>query len=95
MMYWYRVREESLNGCTLSISCMPYENWYVGCAGTADYIYVVSRQDVPSSIPKPDRNIGTIDIVDGKISVVVNSYPNGVLLFWNVSNSSTQAANCR
>jgi hypothetical protein len=32
-----------------------------------------NEESLPSSIPKPDRRIGTIEMVEGDISVVVNS----------------------
>jgi hypothetical protein len=38
------------------------------------------REELPSSIPRPDRRIGTRDIVSGVIVVVVYSYPRCVLL---------------
>jgi hypothetical protein len=38
------------------------------------------ERELPSSIPRPDRRIGTRDIVSGVIVVVVYSYPRWVLL---------------
>jgi hypothetical protein len=39
--------------------------------------FLVNRREreLPSSIPRPDRRIGTRDIVSGVIVVVVYSYP--------------------
>jgi hypothetical protein len=41
--------------------------------------FVRERKNIPSSIPKPERRIGTIEIVEGAMVVVVYSYPSGVL----------------
>jgi hypothetical protein len=35
---------------------------------------------LPSSIPRPERRIGTIETFSGEMVVVVYSYPKGVLL---------------
>lgn len=35
----------------------------------------------PSSMPRPERKIGTIDIEAGEIVVVLYSYPSGVLSY--------------
>lgn len=41
------------------------------------YIYMKS-QDVPSTMPRPDRRMGTMHMVDGETVVVVYSKPIGL-----------------
>jgi hypothetical protein len=79
MMDWYRVGEEGLYGYHL---CQFHY-----C------VYTTFNNHLPSSIPKPDRRIGTIEIVEGDISVVVNSYPRGVLLCRSRQHSSRHHLN--
>ena len=39
------------------------------------------RRGVPSSIPRPERRIGTNEMVSGEIEVVVYSYPRCVFFY--------------
>jgi hypothetical protein len=53
------------------------EGLYGWSSGDLLEFFLVNRREreLPSSIPRPDRRIGTRDIVSGMIVVVVYSYP--------------------
>jgi hypothetical protein len=53
------------------------EGLYGWSNGDMSEFFLVNRREreLPSSIPRPDRRIGTRDIVSGVIVVVAYSYP--------------------
>lgn len=49
------------------------------CGVSVDVVCAIGRSGVPSNIPRPDRKIGTNEIVPGVMSVVPYSNPKCVL----------------